>query len=276
LHWNGFKESGNASAKEDGKMKRFISIFVLIFSFGSTGTPISAAPQKPELAIVIDDLGNNMKGTKEMMELPVPLTTAIMPFMPTTKEDAELANKNGHEVIVHMPMEPKRGKRSWLGPGAITTDLTDEEIRSRVESAIKEVPHAVGMNHHMGSRATENERVMRVVLEVCKEHGLFYLDSKTTGKSVVGKLANEIGVPYVENNIFFDDIYTTAHITKQADRLAEKLVKNERIIAIGHVGITGTKMVSVLKEYIPVYKEKAQIVPLSELIPGYELIDEGP
>ncbi|MBG9443626.1 divergent polysaccharide deacetylase family protein [Cytobacillus firmus] len=257
-------------------MKRFFSIFVLIFSFGSIGTPISAASQKPELAIVIDDLGNNMKGTKEMMELPVTLTAAIMPFMPTTKEDAELANKNGHEVIVHMPMEPKRGKRSWLGPGAITTDLTDEEIRSRVESAIKEVPHAVGMNHHMGSRATENERVMRVVLEVCKEHGLFYLDSKTTGKSVVGKLANEIGVPYVENNIFFDDIYTTAHITKQADRLAEKLVKNERIIAIGHVGITGTKMVSVLKEYIPVYKEKAQIVPLSELIPGYELIDDGP
>jgi polysaccharide deacetylase 2 family uncharacterized protein YibQ len=117
---------------------------------------------------------------------------------------------------------------------------------------------------------------MRIVLKVCKEHGLFYLDSKTTGKSVVGKLAKEIGVPYVENNIFFDDIYTTAHITKQADRLAEKLVKNERIIAIGHVGITGTKMVNVLKEYIPVYKEKAEIVPLSELIPGYELIDEGP
>lgn len=257
-------------------MKRYFSIFILIFSFGSIGTPISAASKKPELAIVIDDLGNNMKGTTEMMELPVTLTAAIMPFMPTTKEDAELANKNGHEVIVHMPMEPKRGKRSWLGPGAITTDLTDEEIHSRVESAIKEVPHAVGMYHHMGSRATENERVMRVVLEVCKEHGLFYLDSKTTGKSVVGKLANEIGVPYVENNIFFDDIYTTAHITKQADRLAEKLVNKERIIAIGHVGITGTKMVSVLKEYIPVYKEKAQIVPLSELIPGYELIDEGP
>lgn len=98
-------------------MKRFFSIFILIFSFGSIGTPISAASPKPELAIVIDDLGNNMKGTKEMMELPVTLTAAIMPFMPTTKEDAELANKNGHEVIVHMPMEPKRGKRSWLGPG---------------------------------------------------------------------------------------------------------------------------------------------------------------
>lgn len=257
-------------------MKIFISFLLLIFSLSSTAGDAAAASPKPELAIVIDDLGNNMRGTAEMMELPVTLTVAIMPFMPTTKEDAEIANKNGHEVIVHLPMEPKRGKRSWLGPGAITTDLSNEEIRKRVEDAIKEVPHAVGMNHHMGSRATENERVMRIVMEVCKKHGLFYLDSKTTGKSVVGKLANEIGVPYVENNIFFDDIYTTAHITKQADRLAEKLVKSERIIAIGHVGITGPKMVSVLKEYIPVYIQKANIVPLSELIPGYELIDEGP
>jgi polysaccharide deacetylase 2 family uncharacterized protein YibQ len=257
-------------------MKIFISFLLLIFSISSTAGDAAAASPKPELAIVIDDLGNNMKGTSEMMELPVTLTVAIMPFMPTTKEDAEMANKNGHEVIVHLPMEPKRGKRSWLGPGAITTDLSNEEIRKRVEDAIKEVPHAVGMNHHMGSRATENERVMRIVMEVCKKHGLFYLDSKTTGKSVAGKLANDIGVPYVVNNIFFDDIYTTAHISKQADRLAEKLVNSERIIAIGHVGITGPKMVSVLKEYIPVYKQKANIVPLSELIPGYDLIDEGP
>jgi uncharacterized protein len=258
------------------KVKIFISFLFLIFSLGSTADNAAAASQKNELAIVIDDLGNNMKGTSEMMELPITLTVAIMPFLPTTITDAEMANKYGHEVIVHLPMEPKSGKRSWLGPGAITTDLSNKEIRKRVEAAIKEVPHAVGMNNHMGSRATENERVMRIVMEVCKEHGFFYLDSKTTGKSVAGKLANEIGVPYVENNIFFDDIYTTAHITKQADRLAEKLVKSERIIAIGHVGVPGPKLVTVLKEYIPLYKQKAEIVPLSELIPGYELIDKWP
>jgi uncharacterized protein len=257
-------------------MKLFISFLLLIFSLGSKANIAAEASQKPELAIVIDDLGNNMKGTAEMMKLPITLTVAIMPFMPTTKEDAEMAKKNGHEVLVHLPMEPKRGKRSWLGPGAITTNLSNEEIRKRVEAAIKEVPHAVGMNHHMGSRATENERVMRIVMEVCKKHGFFYLDSKTTGKSVVAKLANEIGVPYVENNIFFDDIYTIEHISKQANRLSERLVKSEQMIAIGHVGITGPKMVSVLKEYIPLYKQKAEIVPLSALVPGYELIDEGP
>jgi uncharacterized protein len=128
--------------------------------------------KKKELAIVIDDFGNNMEATEEMLNLPIFITAAIMPFLSTIERDAELANEKGHEVIVHLPMEPKKGKKCWLGPGAITTDLSNEEIRKRVENVIANVPHAVGMNHHMGSKVTEDERAMRVVLEVCQEKGL--------------------------------------------------------------------------------------------------------
>ncbi|MFJ5625083.1 divergent polysaccharide deacetylase family protein [Peribacillus loiseleuriae] len=253
-------------------MKLWISSVFLLFSLSQ---PVLAEPlssPKSYLAIVIDDFGNNMKGTEEMIKLPVKLTVAIMPFMPSTKEDAELASQYGHEVIVHLPMEPKKGKKSWLGPGAITTDLSNKEIRKRVEAAVKDVPHAVGMNHHMGSKATEDERVMKIVLEVCKENGLFYLDSKTTGKSVVSKLANEMNVPFLENNFFFDNVYTTQHITKQGKKLEGKLTEYEQLVAIGHVGISGPMMVDVLKEYIPIYEKKANVVSLSELIPEYKLI----
>ena len=261
-----------------GEMKILISSFLFLFSLVPS---VLAEPEPPtlpkkELAIVIDDLGNNMKGTEEMLNLPINLTVAIMPFMPSTKRDAELANQNGHEVIVHLPMEPKKGKKSWLGPGAITTDLSDKEIRRRVEAAIHDVPHAIGMNHHMGSKVTEDERVMRIVLEVCKENGLFYLDSKTTPKSIVGKLANQMDVPFLENNFFFDHIYTSDHITKQANILAKNITEMDRIIAIGHVGIAGPTMVNVLKQYIPVYQNNAEIVLLSDLIPEYTLIDKGP
>ncbi|MGE8081617.1 divergent polysaccharide deacetylase family protein [Peribacillus loiseleuriae] len=188
--------------------------------------------------------------------------------MPSTKEDAELASQYGHEVIVYLPMEPKKGKKSWLGPGAITTDLSNKEIRKRVEATVKDVPHAVGMNHHMGSKATEDERVMKIVLEVCKENGLFYLDSKTPGKSVVSKLANEMNVPFLENNFFFDNVYTTQHITKQGKKLEGKLTEYEQLVAIGHVGISGSMMVDVLKEYIPIYKkgERCFIVRINSRI----------
>ncbi|MCG7344949.1 divergent polysaccharide deacetylase family protein [Sporosarcina sp. ACRSL] len=255
-------------------MKILIRRFLLLLI---TQPTFAAAPSSSpkNLAIVIDDFGNNMPGTEEILNLPIKLTVAVMPFLPSTKTDAELAFNNGHDVLVHLPMEPKKGKKNWLGPQAITTDLSDDEIRRRVEAAIQDVPHAVGMNHHMGSKATEDERVMRIVLDICKKNGLFYLDSKTTGKSVVSKLATEMNVPFLENDLFFDHVYTTQHIKKQAQLLDRKLLENERIIAIGHVGVSGPIMVDVLKEYIPVFQDKAEIVGLSDLIPEYKILDKG-
>lgn len=258
------------------KMKKII-FFLCFLSFPLSISAQEADPSKnqvrKELAIVIDDFGNNMKGTEEMLNLPVPITVAIMPFLSTSKEDAIRAHKKGHEVIVHLPLEPKKGKKSWLGPGAITTDLSDEEIRKRVKDAIESIPYAVGMNHHMGSKATEDKRVMRIILEECRNHSLYYLDSKTTSKSVIKDLAEELNVPYLENGLFFDHIYTSQYITKQASRLAKKLDTEQKFIAIGHVGVSGPAVVSVLKEYIPVYQKDADIVPLSTLVEGYELLD---
>ncbi|MGM7720075.1 divergent polysaccharide deacetylase family protein [Metabacillus sp. Hm71] len=222
--------------------------------------------EEKHVAIVIDDFGNGMKGTEEILSLPIPLTVAVMPFLSTTEKDANLAFAKGHEVIVHLPMEPLHGKKSWLGPGAITTDLSDGEIRERVNKAIDAVPHAVGMNNHMGSKVTADRRIMRIILEVCKERGLYYLDSKTTGKSVVADLAMELDVPYLENELFFDEQYTIAHITKQANLLMNKIAMDNEIIAIGHVGIAGEKTASVLKQYIPMVKQKAEAVTLSKLI----------
>lgn len=249
-------------------MRIILLVFVLVFSTFTSHTAAKAKDDtKKVLAIVIDDFGNNMKGTEEMLSLPIPLTVAIMPFMPTTERDAKLAHARGHEVIVHLPMEPKRGKKSWLGPGAITTDLSDEEIRKRVEEAIKNVPYAVGMNHHMGSKVTENERIMRIVLGVCQEKGLYYLDSKTASKSVIPKIAKELSVPYLENSMFFDHQYSSQHIYKQASILVKRLEDQSPVIAIGHVGITGDKVVGAIKANIPEYEKHAEIVLLSQLVP---------
>ncbi|NBD26301.1 divergent polysaccharide deacetylase family protein [Paenibacillus glycinis] len=242
--------------------------------FPLSGRASNAAPEgKPtsvqghrQVAIVIDDFGNGMTGTPEMMALPVKFTTAIMPFMPTTKQDAELAHKLGDDVIVHMPMEPVRGKPEWLGPGAITTAMSDAEIRKRVEAAIADVPYAVGMNNHMGSKATADERVMRVVLTVVKEKGLFFLDSRTTYKTVLPKLTAELGVPLLSNQVFLDDVYSTSHITKQLGVLREYLKNNDSCVTIGHVGPPGKLTAAVLKSAIPRMQGDTQFVKLSEMV----------
>lgn len=218
------------------------------------------------IAVVIDDFGNGMQGTDEMLELPVKLTVAIMPFLPTTKKDAAAAHAKGHDVIVHLPMEPMRGKSSWLGPGAILTGLSDAEIRRRVEAAITDVPYAVGMNNHMGSKATSDERVMRIVLQVCKEKGLFFLDSRTSWTTVVPKVARELGVPLLQNDVFLDDVYTRRHVARQISVLRRELAKRDNCVVIGHVGPPGLITSRELKNAIPALQSEASFVKLSELL----------
>jgi polysaccharide deacetylase 2 family uncharacterized protein YibQ len=249
---------------------RYIILILLVILL--VPSTIQANIEEKKVAIIIDDFGNKMNGTKEVLALPIPLTVAIMPFLETSRSDAEWAHRLGHDVIIHLPMEPIRGKKSWLGPGAITTDLSSDEIRKRVRAAIKEVPYAIGVNNHMGSKVTADQRVMRVVLEVCRENGLFFIDSKTSPKSVVPTLSKEIGVPYLENELFFDDVYTTQHIINQTKRLIKKLELDNEIIAIGHVGPPGQKTAAIIKEFIPVIETNAKFVKASTLVHEREFI----
>lgn len=219
-----------------------------------------------KLAVIIDDFGNDQKGTQEMLSLPVKITVAVMPFLPTSVKDAEAAHRQGHDVIIHMPMEPKQGRSSWLGPGAILSSLTDEEIRERMEEAIDSVPYAVGINNHMGSKVTGDERVMSIVLDVCRERGLFFIDSKTNYHSVIGKLASEKGMPSIANDIFLDDVHTVQHVSKQLLTAVQHAEERTSCIAIGHVGKYGIRTAEALKGTIPKLQAKVEFVGISDLV----------
>ncbi|MDD9269896.1 divergent polysaccharide deacetylase family protein [Paenibacillus sp. MAHUQ-63] len=251
-----------------------VSLFLLLLPVHTGASqPSELGPSSPavetkskKVAIVIDDFGNNMEGTAEMLDLPIPFTVAVMPFLPSTKQDAQLAHDKGHEVILHLPMEPVRGKKSWLGPGALTTDLSSDEIRKRIVAAVEDVPYAIGINNHMGSKVTADERIMNILVDICKERNLILLDSRTSPKSLIGKLASRKGVPFSENQLFFDDLYTYSHISKQMVRFKKLVHDRDLVIAIGHVGPPGKKTASVIKEAIPSIQKEASFVPLSQTV----------
>ncbi|MDO7905977.1 divergent polysaccharide deacetylase family protein [Paenibacillus sp. JX-17] len=221
---------------------------------------------KPSLAIIIDDLGNGMKGTEQVLSLPAPISVAVMPFLPTTKTDAERAHSLGHDVLVHLPMEPNKGKKEWLGPGAITSGMTDEEVRQAVLNAIADVPHAVGVNNHMGSKITSDRRIMSVVLDVCREQGLFFVDSRTNFRSVAAQLAKEKGMPPVGNDIFLDDQYNLTHISKQMRSVEDRLKQGQDCVTIGHVGVPGLYTASVLKSSLPRLQGQVRLLGISDFV----------
>ncbi|UQZ37647.1 hypothetical protein C2I18_22805 [Paenibacillus sp. PK3_47] len=224
------------------------------------------APARSRVAIIVDDFGNNMRGTEEMFALPVKITAAVMPFMPTTEKDARRAHELGFDVLVHLPMEPRQGKPEWLGPGAVLTNMSDAEVRQKVEAALDNVPYAVGINNHMGSKVTGDERVMGIVLAVCKERGLFFVDSHTNYRSVAGRMAREIGLPPVENHIFLDDVHSSSHVIKQLQLVRERALDQRYCITIGHVGIQGKETAAGIRSGIARMKDKVEFVGISELV----------
>ena len=189
---------------------------------------------KWKLYLDIDDVGNNVFQLKPFLSFPGPLTVAVLPHREYSAEAARLAHAAGKEVILHLPMEADDPHIN-PGAGAIMTTMSDQAIAQTVESDIESVPYIIGVNNHEGSRATADPRVMDVVLKVVKSHGLFFLDSRTTAKSVVKGIAEHLGVPFAEREVFLDNQQTRSAIEsslKDAERIAEK---HGYAVMIGHV-----------------------------------------
>jgi polysaccharide deacetylase 2 family uncharacterized protein YibQ len=259
--------------------------FVLCFLFllsdsayaSQTGTEVkkSSVGDAVYIAVVIDDLGNNAKGTTEMLQLPIAITGAVMPNLPSSAKDAEDFYKVGKGVILHMPMQSDTGKQAWIGKKPITTELTPQEVRERVSAALDELKYADGLNNHMGSTITKNEQIMEQIMDVLKERNLIILDSRTTPKSRVEAAAHTKQVKYLTRDVFLDGTQNENEINKNLRKAVSIARKKGYAIAIGHVGPWGgIATANVLRTMAPqLQAEGVQFVTLKELfvlINGFE------
>jgi hypothetical protein len=186
------------------------------------------------VALVIDDVGFDESIALEFADLDLPLTFAILPHQRYSLTLASRLRRMGHEVILHLPMQPIGHPGSDPGQGAVTEGLSRDEIRATVVGDLESVPGAVGLNNHMGSRATTDPILMRAVLEVAKERGLFFLDSRTTSATVAYDLAVEMGIPAVRRAVFLDDRRERSYIEAQVRSLLERARTEGFALAIGH------------------------------------------
>lgn len=186
----------------------------------------------PALSIVVDDLGLNGPATRRAIRLPGPLTLAFLPYGESTPELAREARSAGHEVFLHLAMEPSGGEDP--GPMALLSELGADELRRRLHWALGRVPGAAGVNNHMGSRLTADPRAMTIVMGELARLGLPFLDSMTTGASVAAKVALAGGVPATARDVFLDNDPAPAAILAQLER-AERLARRTgSAVAIGH------------------------------------------
>jgi len=226
------------------------------------------APEKKlaRVAIIVDDMGMDMEVARRLASINEDLTFSVMPFQAHTQGVANLLHSRGKEILLHMPMEGANGKNP--GQGAIYRDMDPEQALNLMKDAMNVVPHAVGVNNHMGSEVTQSPEIMRSLLTCIRDKGLFFVDSVTTGKTVCGEVASELHVPFEARDVFLDNEQNYAYVAGQLDELAVWAKRHGKAIAICH---PHPVTVQVLADKVPGLKARGlDVVRVSDLVKDRE------
>ncbi|OIQ51564.1 Divergent polysaccharide deacetylase [Pseudodesulfovibrio hydrargyri] len=216
----------------------------------------------PKLVVVIDDVGENYGVLKGLAGLDLPLTFAVWPHASHTRECVELISGTHHDLLVHFPMEPMGYPKVKPGDDALFVSMTGSQIRQRIKENLERIPEAIGVNNHMGSRFTSNGPGMAVALAEFKRHGLFFLDSLTSGKSVGRATAQNVGIPFYERDTFLDNVKDVNAILLQLRKTERVAQRQGRAIAIGH---PYRQTLAALKQWQDSRDTSIQVIPLSKL-----------
>jgi len=218
---------------------------------------------RPKVAIIIDDLGYDSKIASSLIQLDFPLSFSVLPCAPFTKRIAAQANREGCELMLHLPMEPRNFPSVNPGPGALFVSMEEDEMIRILDQDLREIQGVQGVNNHMGSLFTEDESKMLIILKALKRRNLFFVDSRTTSGTVGFKLAKKIGLPTAGRSVFLDNDLSQKAIKIQIERLCNMARHTGFAIGIGH---PHKETLEVLEEYCPKIKAEFCVVPVSELL----------
>ncbi|MDH4164445.1 MAG: divergent polysaccharide deacetylase family protein [Nitrospirota bacterium] len=225
-------------------------------------------PRQPRIAgvvaIVIDDLGEDLASAHEVLDLPGRVSLSVIPRRPQSRKVAELARKEGRELLVHVPMEPK-DRSKMRTPNTLRADMTPMEFIQAVNDNLDAVPGAAGVNNHEGSALTENREAMNFLMSELKARNLFFLDSFTNPKSVAADAARAFGIRTSKRDVFLDNAGDDpAAIRKQLQELARIARKSGHAIGIGH---PHAATLAELRKWLPKAAEQGiEVVPVSHLL----------
>jgi polysaccharide deacetylase 2 family uncharacterized protein YibQ len=218
-------------------------------------TPLATA-KNAQVAIIIDDIGYR-KSDAAVLTLPGAITFAILPHTPYGKRLA-------------IPMEAENGKK--LGPGALTVKMNEESIRHQLALAFAEIPFAIGINNHMGSKLTKLYNPMMWTMRFLKERDLIFIDSVTTNKTKAEHIALQVGVPTTHRQIFLDNELTTDYIDQQFMQLIEHAQQYKSVVAIAH---PHPETIAALNRLIPLLAAlDIDLVPVSSLIDSPKILQD--
>jgi polysaccharide deacetylase 2 family uncharacterized protein YibQ len=231
---------------------------------GGRGWDIFFSPVSPGLArcaIIVDDMGQSLQTAQILGGIDADLTFAVLPDSPDSRPVAEYLHARGREILLHLPMQ---GNGKDPGPGAILEGMSPRQVSAVLEEDLKRIPYFSGVNNHMGSVITADPRDMSLVFRELKDRKLFFVDSRTTNKSVCEPLAKDFKVPFIARDVFLDNEQNAAYITGQLQKLANMALKHSAAVAICH---PHPETIAVLLREVPGLKKLGvEVVQVSSLL----------
>lgn len=219
-------------------------------------------PTGPRLAIIIDDIGNTKSIAEQIIALDLPLAFSILPHTPHANHLASMAKARGHDILLHLPMEPSDPK--WpAGPGTLLLSMSKAELLKMIDQDLDTPYRVIGINNHMGSKFSENTVAMRTFLTAIKAKNLFFIDSLTSINSVGYPLAQDIGIKTAKRDIFLDNEQEPTKILAQIGKAIALAQKHGRAIAIGH---PYPATLEALRSAEPRLRREVTMVPVQELL----------
>lgn len=208
-----------------------------------------------KIVMLFDDGGQNLQQLEKCVTLPFPVTVAVLPGLVHSKEAADRVRSSGNEVMLHQPMQSINLNVN-PGPGAITPDMTEEQIASQVFQNLYSIGPVAGMNNHEGSLITADAEKIATVMKVCSEQGVFFLDSRTNKDTQVPYVANTLGYGYYERNgQFLDNTKVRADILSMIEKNVQTANRQGAVIMIGHVW-SADVLPGILREVYPLLSAK--------------------
>lgn len=217
----------------------------------------------PVIAIIIDDVGLDHKRSARAVRLPGAVTLAYLPYSRHLREQTAAAAAAGHELMVHLPMQPEKAGID-AGPDYLGTDLGPDEIARRVDKNLNAFDGYVAVNNHMGSQFTQDRARLSILMTALKARGAMFIDSKTSSQSIAEKVAGEYGLPASHRDVFIDHVDDVAYVRAALLKIEQFARRNGSAIAIGH---PKDVTLSALEAWLPALQEKGfRLVPVSEAI----------
>ncbi|MCK8923845.1 divergent polysaccharide deacetylase family protein [Haemophilus influenzae] len=252
-------------------MNILIKSAVKNFIVFSTALYTSFSFAQSKLAIVIDDVGYHLKEDAAIFAMPREISVAIIPAAPHARARNQEAKSQGRDILIHMPMQPVSAVK--IEDGGLHLGMSAAQVNDRVNTAKNIVRDAIGMNNHMGSAATADPQLMTYLMTALQEKHLFFLDSRTIGKSVAGKIAKEQGVRSLDRHIFLDDSNEFADVQRQFKAAIHYARKHGSAIAIGH---PRQNTIAVLQAGLRNLPEDIQLVGMGNLWRNEKVIPPKP